>query len=250
MHRSRNLGKVRIAEIQFITIIIRNGPQQYLINYILLVLQFLMDVPASRIMLGLCFKLCIGAIILGDLADVICAQEDTLFLSKHRQSIESYILKGYGKRSDYHCDVLHASSIKDGLDGRAQFIMGLNEVDRFDLSSNLASSHCLLVSVEVNNSESLAAGVKFGWTVVQHKRVALVMKMVSDVTLNEAMNVTKLPFLVAAELKGGKEQFLCPVVGEREPHLQNTMCVDNYTSYKNKVIRFSITGVPPYLYGN
>ena len=146
--------------------------------------------------------------------------------------------------------MLHANSYQDGLEGRAQFVMGLNKFDGFDLSSNLASSHCLLVSVEVNKNEGLAAVLKFGWTVVQHKRVALVMKMVSGVTLNEAMNITKLPFLVAAELNGGKEQFLCPVVGEREPHLQNSMCDDNYTSYKDKVIRFGIIGVPPYLYGN
>ena len=200
-------------------------------------------------MMVFCFKLFIGGLILGDLVDVICAQENTRFLSRHINSIESYILKGYGKMSDYHCDVLHASSFRDGLEGRAHFVMGSNAFDHFDLSSNLASSHCLLVSAEVNKNESLAAVIKFGWTVVQHKRVALVMKMGSSVTLNEAMNITKLPFLVAAEFKGGKEQFLCPVVGKREPHIQNSMCYDNFTSYKDKTIRFGIIGVPPYLYG-
>ena len=172
-------------------------------------------------------------------------------LSKHRKLIERYTMTGYGKKiDDYQCDVLYDHPQGDSVEGGAQFVMDFEKMDHFDISSNMASSSCLIVSVEVNNSESLAAVLKFGWAVVQHKRVAIVMKMVSNVTLNEARNVTKLPFLVAAELKGGKEQFLCPVVGEREPHLQNSMCVDNYTSYKNKVIRFSITGVPPYLYGN
>ena len=84
---------------------------------------------------------------------------------------------------------------------------------------------------------------------MQHKRAAFVIKMSSGMTLNMAPNITKLPFLVAAELEDGREQFLCPVVGEPEPFLQHSMCDHAYTSYKNKVIRVGVIGVPPYLYG-
>ena len=182
-------------------------------------------------------------------ADLTCGQEHKLFLSKHGQSIESYIMKGYGNRSGYQCDVLYDNTQKDSIEGMARFVMDLNEIEHFNLSSNLVSSHCLLVSVSINTNESLATLIKFGWTVVQHKRVALVMKMSSGMTLSMATNITKLPFLVAAELKEGKEQFLCPVVGEREPYLQHSMCDHAHTSYKNKVIRVGIIGVPPYLYG-
>ena len=196
-------------------------------------------------------KLNLGVFLLTILADLSCGQMRPQLLSKHRKSIERYTMTGNGKRiDDYQCDVLYDHTQGDSVEGRAQFVMDFEKMDHFDISSNIASSHCLLVSVEVNNSESLAAVLKFGWAVVQHKRVAIVMKMVSNVTLNEARNITKLPFLVAAELKGGMEQFLCPAVGERDPHLQNSMCGDDYTSYEDKEIRVSIIGVPPYLYGD
>ena len=192
-------------------------------------------------------KLNLGVFLLSILADLSCGQMRPQLLSKHRKSIERYTMTGNGKRiDDYQCDVLYDDPHGYSVEGGAQFVMDIEKLDHFDISSNIASSQCLLVSVEVNNSRSLSAVLKFGWAVVQHKRVALVMKMVSTLTLYEARNVTKLPFLVAAELKGGKEQFLCPVVGKREPHLQNSMCDDNYSSYKDKVIRFSIIGVPPY----
>ena len=172
-----------------------------------------------------------------------------MFLSNHHKSIESYIMNGYGNRSSYQCDVLYDNAREDIIEGRAQFVMGLNEIEHFDLSSNLVSSQCLLVSVEVNKNESLAALVKFGWTVVQHKRVALVMKMSSGINLNMSTNITKLPFLVAAELTDGSEQFLCPVVGMPQPYLQHSMCDHEHISYKKKVVRVNIIGVPPYLYG-
>ena len=196
-------------------------------------------------------KLNLGVFLLTILADMSYGQMRPQFLSKHRKSIESYTMTGNGKRiDDYQCDVLHDDPQGYSVKGGAQFVMDIEKLDHFDISSNIGSSHCLLVSVEVNNSESLAAVLKFGWAVVQHKRVALVMKMVSNLTLHEARNITKLPFLVAAELKGGMEQFLCPAVGERDPHLQNSMCGDDYTSYEDKEIRVSIIGVPPYLYGD
>ena len=200
----------------------------------------------QKIMEAFYFMLCLGVFLL---ADFTYGQEHIMFLSNHHKSIESYIMNGYGNRSSYQCDVLYDNAREDIIEGRAQFVMGLNEIEHFDLSSNLVSSQCLLVSVEVNKNESLAALVKFGWTVVQHKRVALVMKMSSGINLNMSTNITKLPFLVAAELTDGSEQFLCPVVGMPQPYLQHSMCDHEHISYKKKVVRVSIIGVPPYLYG-
>ena len=229
------------------------------VNYSVLVLLSTFDVHLLELrkytsrenMEAFHIKLNLGVFLLTILADLSCGQMQPQFLSKHRKSIESYTMTGSGKRiDDYQCDVLYDDPQGYSVEGGAQFVMDIEKMDCFDISSNIASSDCLLVSVEVKNSESLAAVLKFGWAVVQHKRVALVMKMVSNLTLYEARNITKLPFLVAAELEGGREQFLCPVVGEREPHIQNSMCDDKYASYKDKVIRFGIIGVPPYLYGN
>ena len=191
--------------------------------------------------------LCLGVF---SLTDMTSAQKHMSFISKHQQSIDSYIMDGYGYRNGRKCDVLSDNpQEEDSMEGRAQYVMNLNRIVHFDFSSNIVSLHCLLVSIEVNNNESLAALVNFGWRVVEHKRVAIMMKMSSSMTLNMLKNITKLPFLVAAELQDGREQFLCPVVGKSEPYLQHSMCDHAYTSPKNKVIRVGIVGVPPYLYG-
>ena len=59
---------------------------------------------------------------------------------------------------------------------------------------------------------------------------------------------TKLPFLIAADLDQaqGKEQFLCPVLGQHEPRLEQEMCRPSYVSYKDKMLQFGIFGINPY----
>ena len=59
-------------------------------------------------------------------------------------------------------------------------------------------------------------------------------------------NTTKLPFLIAAKLEQDKEQFLCPVVGEIKPLLEDKMCNPSYASYKNKRLNVALLGIPPY----
>lgn len=189
----------------------------------------------------------IRVILLAVIADVTCAKIHTQILSKHHKSIENYIMIGYEKKSEYQCDVL--SDDPRGQEGKAQFVMDSESIEHFDVASNLVSSDCMVVSVEVNNNQSLAAVVKFGWTILQHKRVAILIEMGSGLTLNMATNITKLPFVVAAQLQNGKEQFLCPIFGEVEPRLQDSMCDPAYASYKKKVIRVGIIGVAPYFYG-
>ena len=65
-------------------------------------------------------------------------------------------------------------------------------------------------------------------------------------SLDMATNVTKLPFVIATELWNGQPQFLCPVVGEAEPSLQDSICD---TSLKDKTIRIGCFGLPPSVYG-
>ena len=69
------------------------------------------------------------------------------------------------------------------------------------------------------------------------------LKLAQGMTLSMAKNTTKLPFLIAAEV-GDKEQFMCPVVGESTPRLQDTKCDLSYISYKDKILRVGIFGGP------
>ena len=69
--------------------------------------------------------------------------------------------------------------------------------------------------------------------------------MRSGITLEMANYTSNLPYLVVAELNDGKEQFLCPVVGEVKPHFGKSMCKQSLINYKNKKIRYGGTGYPP-----
>ena len=88
--------------------------------------------------------------------------------------------------------------------------------------------------------------LNLGKQTVLKKRLALVLEISSSTSFDIASNMTNLPFLVAAILISGKEQFLCPVVGEHKPRLQDVMCDLSYTSYKNKMLMTGIAGFPPY----
>ena len=134
-------------------------------------------------------------------------------------------------------------------DNEPQITMNLGEIQTLNLKAAFAYSTCLLVHYDVSSSTTLSALFEFGLKAIDHVRLAMVVTMGSGITLEMANNTSNLPFLVAAQLDNGKEQFLCPVVGKREPHVQNSMCDDNFASYKDKTIRFGIIGVPPYLYG-
>ena len=93
--------------------------------------------------------------------------------------------------------------------------------------------------------ENLVQILKLGHETFEKKRLAVVLKISTNTSLGIASNIN-LPFLVAAVLRNGKEQFLCPVVGENKPRLQDIMCDLSYTSYKNKILRAGIYGSPPY----
>ena len=114
------------------------------------------------------------------------------------------------------------------------------------MKSAFSHSPCLFVIYHVTSNDSLSALLEFGWAAIQHVRLALVMKMGPDITLDVAVNTTKLPFLVSARLDSGKEQFLCPVVGENRPRLEQYMCKSSYASYKDKILRTGLVGLDPY----
>ena len=78
----------------------------------------------------------------------------------------------------------------------------------------------------------------------------MILKLGPGLTLDMAANTTKLPFLVAATREeDGKEQFMCPVIGEANPRLQDAMCHRSYVSSEDKSLRVGIFGIPPYFYG-
>ena len=163
-----------------------------------------------------------------------------IFLSKHLNAIESYIMEGYGSGWT-HCDILHNTpSHKSTFPEYSPKVAMEMKHLRLDVSSTFSSAYCLMVSYHVSSNQSLSALIKFGWTVVQHKRLALVLKLASGVTLDMATNITKLPFLIATELEDGTEKFLCPVIGEYEPRLQNSICDHSYTSYEDKLLQVGL----------
>ena len=166
------------------------------------------------------------------------------FLEEHRIQIQNYIMAGYGGGWE-HCDVLSLEPL--GVDA-PQFIMGFETFNGLNMRSALSSSHCLLAAYHIESKESLSAIIKFGWRVIHHKRIALILSMGNGVTLGIATDTEKLPFLIAAKLQGERKQFLCPIVGKAEPLLQGHMCDISYTSYKYKKLRVGIVGIQPHFF--
>ena len=173
--------------------------------------------------------------------------EDNMLLTKYRWEIENYIMTGStvgGKQ----CDVIHDLSGPQQpslFNETPMFVLDIDQLHTLDIQTTFSSSICLLISAHVKTNQSLSDLIKFGWSVVQHKRLALVLKLSPGFTLEMATNTTKLPFLVAARMEEGKEQFLCPVIGEANPRLQNVKCNLTYTSSKNKSLRVAMFGMPP-----
>ena len=163
------------------------------------------------------------------------------FFKKYKAAIENYIMTGEEEGNSQHCDILSAGTHSHV--GIAQITMALDKINMLNFKNS--SSKCLLVNYDVTRKADLSALLEFGWAAFYHIRLALVVKLHSGLTLGMARNTSKLPYLVAAESSEGKEQFLCPVVGELEPRLQKHLCEPSYVSYKNKILRIGIMGIPP-----
>ena len=174
------------------------------------------------------------------------AANGDMFLARHRDAIENFIMTGYGKGWK-NCDIITDAPQGPGfLTSNPLYVMEVDHLKNFDISTSLSSSHCILTSFYVKRNQSLSDLIEFGWATIQHKRLALVLKMGAGLSLDMARNITKLPFVIATELWNGKPQFLCPVVGEAEPHLQDYSCEP---SFKNKILRVACFGLPPNVFG-
>ena len=165
------------------------------------------------------------------------------FLRQHRENVQDYIMVGHGKGWT-QCDVLSSNSVGDDA---PQLLMNFVEFQKLDMRSTLSSSHCLLASYHIESQESLSEIMQFGWEVIKHKRIALILSMEKGITLEMATNTDKLPFLVAAQLESGEKQFLCPVIGKITPLMQSNMCDISYVSYKYKKLKIGLLGITPHL---
>ena len=185
------------------------------------------------------FLLTLGALLL---SNVTFGAETRMFLDRYKDKIQEYIMTGHEKGWK-NCDILSASTSPH--DREPHFPMDLEYIKALDVKTAFTSSSCLLVSYDVEGNESLSTLLDFGWSSIQFVRLALVMKMNSGTNLNMIRNTTKLPFLIAAELEQGKEQFLCPVLGKIAPVLEQEMCDLSHVSYQGKQLRISHIGLPP-----
>ena len=135
-------------------------------------------------------------------------------LKKHKKAIQNYMMTGYETKWQ-HCDRLSDDSYYS--DNEPQITMKVEEINTLNLKAAFAYSTCLLVHYDVSSRATLSALFEFGWKAINHVRLAMVVTMRSGITLEMANYTSNLPFMVGAQLDDGKEQFLCPIVGEFKP---------------------------------
>ena len=183
-------------------------------------------------------------------------QGERMLFDEYKEAIQNYIMTGHEK-GWMQCDIL-----SDGISfepGRQMhettpyISMDMGKIKRLNMEEKahianmtFASSHCLLAIYNVESKASLSSILDFGKAAFSYVRLALVLKLNSGMTLDMLTNVTKLPFLVAAESNDRNRQFLCPVVGENEPRLELDICDPSYVLPINKTLRVGIWGSYPY----
>ena len=169
-------------------------------------------------------------------------QQPITFMEKYKEEIQKHLMTGH-EEGWQHCDMLTA---KPSLKGVPQMSMSLEKIKTLNIKSAFSFSQCLLVNYHISSEASLSDLLHFGFAAIQLGiRLALVLKLESGITLDIIKNTTKIPFLVAAEIDGGKEQFLCPVVGVSEPRLEKDLCAASYASYKKKRLVIALRGFLP-----
>ena len=163
-------------------------------------------------------------------------------MTKHGKEIQDYVMTGYGNGWK-NCDLM-SQNIKEA-DFNAvspQFVITLDRLLTTDMGFLLSSTNCLLALYQVDNLQHLASVIEFGWRATNYKRVALILKLDSGLTLDHGINITKLPFPIAAETENGSKQFICPFIGEDTPIFQQHMCKSKYVSMKKKILRVGMVG--------
>ena len=194
------------------------------------------------------YLLCIAATFL---LEQVQGQNLEMFVTNRRVAIEKYLMSGYGNGWK-NCDILsdNLASQESGLHNTIPRVaMAMKKLKTVDLGATMSSSHCLLATYNIGSHQDLVYLMEFGWKAILFKRIALVLKMAPGLTLESKLNLTKLPFMVAAELENGDEQYICPVIGEVNPLQQDFMCRQSYVSYENKVLRVGVMGLRPYIVG-
>lgn len=182
---------------------------------------------------------CIGVILL---SCEVHGKGSEMLLAKHMTALQEYIMAGYGdgwRDCDIFSDNFEEAVFYEDI---PHFAITLEKLLTIDIGYTLSNSHCLLASYEVSTLQNLASVMEFGWKAIQHKRIAMILKMGSGLTLYNTLNMTKLPFPVAAEVEDGEEQFICPFIGEVEPILQEHMCDKSYVSLEKKILRIGMVG--------
>ena len=200
-------------------------------------------------------------VVLFVLVDKALGQQEGIFIAKHRDAIQKYIMTGH-EEGWQHCDILSENPSYMGV---PQISIKLEKIKTLNIKSAFENSHCLLVNYDISSNASLSTILEFGLEAIEHVRLAVVIKMHSGLTLeaiehvrlavlikmnadnfaHRATNISNLPYLVAAESENGMEQFHCPTVGEIKPCLRYEMCYPTYLNHKNKALRIGLLGVPP-----
>ena len=175
------------------------------------------------------------------LSDMEVGQQKHTFMKKYMNAIQEYIMTGHEK-GWHHCDVLSSNPTSENA---PEISMNLDKIQTLNIKSAFKNSHCLLVHYDASSESSLSTLIEFGWNTINYVRLALVIEMHSSITLQMVKNTSNLPFLVAAVSEYGKEQFLCPMVGEMSPRIENEMCNPSNLDYKNKALHIGLMGLPP-----
>ena len=171
-----------------------------------------------------------------------CGEALGQFVAEHGHAIEANIMAGYGGGWK-KCDLLAISPLKSDLQPEtSQFVMDMASLKAFDIRTGFSNSQCLLITAHVGNQRILAQIIEFGWTAVHHKRLGMSLRLGSNLTLDMATNITNLPFPIAAQLEGGKVQFLRPDMGESMPKLQSFISHTPHPTYSEKSIRVGLVG--------
>ena len=170
-----------------------------------------------------------------------------MFMAKYLVAIEEFIMSGYGKGWT-HCDIMGANLQKSSIYEHIPHVaIEIENLKTIDLKATVSSSHCLFAMYEVESLQNLASLMEFGRRAIQHKRLALVIKMGSGLSLKNTFDTKKPPFLVAAQLEKGKEQFICPAIEEVD--LQECMCDKSFASLTGKMLHVGILGMGPHFVG-
>ena len=168
------------------------------------------------------------------------------FMAKHLIAIEEYIMSGH-ENGWTQCDIVAANFKRSRIyEDIPSVSVDIKTLKRIDIGASVSSSHCLLAMYEVESLQDLASLMEFGRRAIQHKRLALVIKMAPGLSLKNTFDVEKPPFLVAALLENGKEQFICP----RQLNPQTYMCDKSFVSLDGNMVHVGIVGVGPYFVGD